>query len=89
MLTKAQEAYNTFLASQSLPTYNFTGMTQAEKDAEMVKYTELKIAAAQEVSKNAQFVKDRGNAFRALEEEYNTKRTALQTEWQNKEDALV
>lgn len=89
MLDKAQKEYDTFLASQRELTYNFAEMTKEQQDAEMLKYTTLKLAAGQEQTKNSEFIKARDVAFAALETEYQNKRSALQAEWQQRENVLV
>lgn len=89
MLDVAQKAYAAFLAKQNELSYNFAGMTAEQQNVEMLEYTRLKIAAAQEQVKNAQFLKDREAAFTALQARHNDERTALAIEWQNKENALV
>jgi hypothetical protein len=43
MLDKAQRAHDAFLASQKELIYKFNEMTEEQQDAEMLKYTNLKL----------------------------------------------
>jgi len=88
MLNKAQKDYDAFLASQKELTYDFDGMTKEQQDAEMLKYTKLKLAAGKEQTKAANFLSDRSKAFAYLDKKYQAEREALAVEWQAKEDIL-
>lgn len=88
MLNTAQTAYAAFLETQKSADYNFEGMTAEQQKAEMLNYTKLKIAAAQEVAKNEAFLVKRAAAFKTFEDNIAAQRVALQAEWQTKEDTL-
>ena len=83
---KAQEALKAFKDAQLVETYtlgDFTGTA----DGDMKQYTELKIAAAQEVEAFKKFQELKNVAFSELEKVNDEARIVLGKEWQVKEDS--
>jgi hypothetical protein len=83
----AQEIYQAFLDAQKVIGYKL-GDLEGTPEADMLKYTELKLAAQQEAEIKKAFYKERDadlEAFRKTQEEaFNIKAK----EWQVKEDNL-
>lgn len=81
----AQENFDAFLALQKVDGYTL-GDIEGTPDADMIKYTELKIAVAQEAEKAAQFYVLRTAAIAALKAEQDIAMQTLLTTWQGYED---
>jgi len=81
----AETDFNTFLTQQADPNYTL-GDIEGTPEADMIKYTELKIAAEQEKTKIANFNEAKMVAFDALAATHNDEKIALGEVWQAKED---
>ena len=82
----AKENFEAFLALQAEPGYSL-GDIEGSKEADMEKYTELKIAVAQEEAKEKDFSVKKEAAFQALRESHSQEMIELGQLWQLKEDA--
>ena len=82
----AKEEFQAFLDAQAIEGYVLGDIT-GTKDGDMEKYTELKIAVAQEEKKIEKFQADKQVAFDELALQHNDERIVLGQLWQAKEDA--
>jgi len=81
----ALEDFNTFLTAQQEADY-VLGDIEGTPEEDMVKYTELKVATAQETKKVSAFNDNKALAFTALETTQDIEKQALGTLWQSYED---
>jgi len=86
MATK-QEEFNAFLEAQEVEGYKL-GDIEGTPEADMIKYTELKIGVKQEAAKLEAFNKVWDLKFQELSEEQDAARIALGKEKQTAQDLL-
>jgi len=84
----AQEDFNAFLDAQKQPEYDFASMTDAEKQSENFRYTELKLAVVKEQEVKKVFEKVWTIKFQELAVKHDNERVALGQEKQTAEDNL-
>jgi len=83
----AKQDFEAFLNAQKVDGYTL-GDIEGSPEADMTKYTELKVEVAQEEEKVKNFQSEKQVAFDALAVKHDKERIALGIEWQALEDAL-
>lgn len=81
----AQEEFQAFLDAQKVEGYKL-GDIEGSPEADMLKYTELKIAAEQEKVRIAKFQEAKQASFDELAQKHDAERIVLGQEWQTYED---
>jgi len=81
----AQETFDDFLAQQGVIGYTLGDIT-GSVDGDMTKYTELKIAVAQENNKIKAFNEQKEIAFNTLAKQHDDERIALGVLWSGYEN---
>ena len=84
-MTSAKQEFNDFLEQQKAESYTLGDIT-GTADGDMLKYTELKIAANQEKTKIQKLNEAKNKAFKELRAKHDQEKIALGQEWQTYED---
>jgi hypothetical protein len=81
----AKNEFEKFLKTQEATGYQLGDITGSQ-EGDMIKYTELKLAVAQEAKKINDFNKAKDVAFSELTKKHDGERIALGVVWQGYED---
>lgn len=84
-MVSKQEELEAFMAEERVPGF-YAGLTEEEKIARNLQYTQLKIEADIEKAKITAFNEAKQEAFDTFEQQKNVEKQALGATWQTAED---